>query len=68
MATHIKDVRHKGYLYFISWVGETVYWSKDSRGKGTYILKGIKYKNGKLILSNGKEPEKDEEIADLITG
>ena len=66
MATHIKDVRHNGHCYFICHVGEQVYYSKLSRGVGTTTIRGLKYRNGKLILANGKEPEKDEEIVRVI--
>lgn len=67
MATHLRDVRKNGHCYFISYAGENVYYSKDSRGKGTTTINGIKYKSSKeqFVYPNGSAI-KDDELDDII--
>lgn len=71
MAIHLRDVRHKSSLYFICYEGENVYYSKDSRGRGTTTINGIKYKSSKeqFVYPNGlaiKDDQLDDIIIELI--
>lgn len=73
MATHLRDVRKNGQCYFVSYEGENVYYSKDSRGKGTTTIHGIKYKYQKeqFVYPNGtpiQENDVDDIILKLING
>jgi len=45
MAEHIMDLRCGNKKYYISHSGETVYYSTSGRGRGSTVIKGVKFKN-----------------------
>jgi len=68
MATHLVTIQHNNRNYFIGHGGETVYYSTLGKGRGTSIVKGLKFKGNRLVdNATGKEVESNFIIGQKIS-
>lgn len=49
MATPLRDITIGGRKYYLSHSGETVYYSTSGPGRGTTLIKGLKFKSNQII-------------------
>jgi len=55
MAEHIMDLICGNKKYYISHSGETVYYSTSGRGRGSTVVKGVKFKNNTIKDFSGNK-------------
>ena len=62
MATHLMDLKCGGRTYYISHSGDTVYYSVESRGRGSTTIRGLKFRGNQIINTDNNKPASDFEI------
>jgi len=67
MATHLKEITCGKKTYYISHVGETIYYSTFGKGKGTTSIKGLKFKKNEIVDSDTNEKVTEFEICEKLS-